>query len=129
MFLFLFLYDFIIFAGTTFIGVSLAFILTSQFAYSSSLAIDDIEKEEEMIDFENAYKEKFENLPITTLPENDIISEFVTHVTTPLGEVIMVYDTETECFNYYSQCRNIPVRFLNVVAQKFVLENNCKSLY
>ena len=110
--MFLFLYDFIIFAGTTFIGVSLAFILTSQFVYSSLPAINDEENDEDTSIFEECYKEEFDKLPITDLPDNDIISNFVTYVNTPLGEVIMVYDMETECFNYYSHCRNIPVRFL-----------------
>jgi hypothetical protein len=47
---------------------------------------------------------------------------------TPVGNVLMYYNCIRECFEYYSDS-TIPYRYLEVVARKYVLMNNCVSLY
>jgi hypothetical protein len=54
---------------------------------------------------------------------NNIIVE-----TTPLGNVIMMYNNKKEVFEYY--CDNtVPYRFLETVARKYVLTYFCRPLY
>ena len=54
---------------------------------------------------------------------NNIIIE-----TTPLGNVIMLYNNKKEVFEYY--CDNtVPYRFLETVARKYVLTYFCRPLY
>jgi hypothetical protein len=54
---------------------------------------------------------------------NNIIIE-----TTPLGNVIMMYNNKKEVFEYY--CDNtVPYRFLETVARKYVLTYFCRPLY
>jgi hypothetical protein len=47
---------------------------------------------------------------------------------TPLGNVLMVYDYERETFKYYSD-NNIPYRYLEVVARKYVKFFDCRPFY
>lgn len=55
--------------------------------------------------------------------KNNFVMEY-----TPLGNVLMYYNDVKECFDYYSDS-TIPYRYLEVVARKYVLMNNCVSLY
>ena len=47
---------------------------------------------------------------------------------TPLGNVLMFYDHTRETFTYYSD-NTVPYRYLEVVSRKYVLMNDCVSLY
>lgn len=47
---------------------------------------------------------------------------------TPIGNVIMIYQKERESFKYYSDC-NIPYRYLEVVARKYVKFFNCRPIF
>ena len=47
---------------------------------------------------------------------------------TPVGNVSMYFDNDTETFTYYSD-NTIPYRFLEVIARKYVLTYNCVDLY
>jgi len=55
--------------------------------------------------------------------KNNYVMEY-----TPVGNVLMYYNSVKECFDYYSDS-TIPYRYLEVVARKYVLMNNCVSLY
>jgi len=47
---------------------------------------------------------------------------------TPLGNVLMRYNINTEVFEFYSD-NTVPYRYLETVARKYVLTNNCIPLY
>lgn len=47
---------------------------------------------------------------------------------TPIGNVIMMYQKDRESFKYYSDC-NIPYRYLEVVARKYVKFFNCRPIF
>ena len=68
------------------------------------------------------FKEEPEPLNINHL-KNNFVMEY-----TPVGNVLMYYNVVKECFDYYSDS-TIPYRYLEVVARKYVLMNNCVSLY
>ena len=126
---FTFLYDAILFTGTTAIGIFGAFFLTSQFVYSKTEAIMQENEERDDVIFEETYRKEFDSLEKKELPSGEILENFSSKVTTPLGDVVICYTMKDKSFNYYSDRRNIPVRFLDVVAQKFVIEHDCKSIY
>ena len=49
---------------------------------------------------------------------------------TPGGEVVMSYDKDTGCFSYYTDnLKEITYAILETVARKFVVENDCKTIY
>jgi hypothetical protein len=66
--------------------------------------------------------EKQEPLDLTYL-KNNFVMEY-----TPVGNVLMYYNVVKECFDYYSDS-TIPYRYLEVVSRKYVLMNNCVSIY
>jgi len=47
---------------------------------------------------------------------------------TPIGNVIMIYQKDRESFKYYSDC-NIPYRYLEVIARKYVKLFNCRPIF
>jgi len=47
---------------------------------------------------------------------------------TPLGNVLMIYDTERNTFRYYSD-NNIPYRYLETAARKYVKQFACRPIY
>ena len=48
--------------------------------------------------------------------------------TTPIGNVLMNYNSKKETFDYFSDM-SIPYRYLLVVCRKYVMQFNCVSLY
>ena len=51
------------------------------------------------------------------------------HEITPKGDVIMYYDTNLESFVYYCDDKNIPYKYLETVARKYSLDNNCLEIF
>ena len=124
---FSYIYDIIVFMGATVIGIGGAFLITSNFVYAVPLH-NDLRDEEE-IDFEDTYREEFDQLETKERPPDDVIADYVSSVDTPIGEVVITYDVEMNTFYYYCDRRTVPIRFLDVAAQKFVIDNDCKILY
>jgi len=48
--------------------------------------------------------------------------------TTPLGNVLMIYEKERNTFKYYSDS-SIPYRYLEVVARKYVKQFGCRPIF
>jgi hypothetical protein len=49
--------------------------------------------------------------------------------TTPRGDVLMYYSSKLNSFVYHSKTKEIPYKYLETVARKYVIEYNCKKLY
>jgi len=49
--------------------------------------------------------------------------------TTPRGDVIMHYDVGSSSFIYYCDDRQVPYKYLETVARKYVLDNDCLEVY
>jgi hypothetical protein len=68
--------------------------------------------------------------------ENELTEEFVNGLslntiteTTPRGDVLMYYSSKMGSFVYHSRTKEIPYKYLETVARKYVIEYNCKKLY
>ena len=68
--------------------------------------------------------------------ENELTEEFVNGLslntiteTTPRGDVLMYYSSKLGSFVYHSRTKEIPYKYLETVARKYVIEHNCKKLY
>jgi hypothetical protein len=59
---------------------------------------------------------------------NDLSLNTVTE-TTPRGDVLMYYSSKLGSFVYHSRTKEIPYKYLETVARKYVIEYNCKKLY
>lgn len=92
---------------------------------------DDIKIEEK---YEDKYLLKVRNVMNEHEPEvidmtkySHLKKNFVLEKT-PVGNVSMYFDNDSESFTYYSD-NTIPYRFLEVIARKYVLTYNCVDLY
>lgn len=68
-----------------------------------------------------------ENTPVPVTAKNSALEPL--RETTPRGEIIMYYDSETKSFNYYSNSKNIPYSTLDAVARKYVCFHKNPSIY
>ena len=128
----LLIYQLAVITSSTTLGVVLALLFASNFVCKKRNEHDDGESDsddEDTIIFEEMYQKEFDELEMKDIPGEDIIKSFTCEAETPLGNVVMLYDSSEKCYNYYTDCRNIPVRFLDVVARKFVVDNDCRALY
>ena len=80
--------------------------------------------------FEEKYKEEYKKAEDTELSKERLeqLKNSILMERTPLGNVVMYYDSSRETFIYYSDS-TIPYRYLEVVARKYVVTNRCKKLY
>jgi hypothetical protein len=83
------------------------------------------------IPYENRYFTEYDDLE-----EKDLTEEFVKDLTlnvlreeTPKGDVLMYYSHEYESFVYYSKTKEIPYKYLETLARKYVIIYDCKKLY
>jgi len=93
---------------------------------------DDSDDADENDEFNKKYEDEFKVLKERKLDEVDFLtlSKKWVNEETPGGNVVMNYDKETECFVYYTDhLKQITYGFLETVARKFVVENDCKIIY
>jgi len=78
------------------------------------------------------YEEKYNTHFSKALNDNfNLIGNFKNNFiieNTPLGNVSMYYNSERECFEYYSD-RVIPYRYLETVGKKYVYTFRCKDIF
>ena len=131
--LFSFIYKTIAIGSTAVIGVSIAFyiggIVTESMIKKSNEDDEESDLEMDEIIFEEKYDDEFNSLEVKDALPKEEVEKFVSTVETPIGDVVMKYDLDAETFHYFSDRRTIPIRFLDVVCKKFVLDNDCKVFY
>jgi len=90
----------------------------------------DTEKEKPITKFEDMYLDKMKTMEekeIDVEKLKNLANSFVIE-STPLGNVLLHWDNNKDTFVYYSD-HIIPYRFLEVIARKYVIINDCKKLY
>ena len=117
-----------VYANVLFVDKSIDFFASK---YYNKEKIDDNSEELET-PYEYKYLDEYnikvsESESINAEDEKKCYSKI--HETTPNGDVIMYYDDNLESFVYYCDDKNIPYKYLETVARKFVLDNDCISLY
>jgi hypothetical protein len=90
---------------------------------------------ESQIKYEDKYLKQIRNnkhdISCSQILDKKIIENYKNNIIiekTPIGNVAMYYDNNSETFIYYSD-NTIPYRFLEVVARKYVITYNCTNLY
>lgn len=101
---------------------------------------EDVEKKEEDIPYEMKWFDEFDDTDAEeegkSEGEEELTEEFVNDLslntvteTTPRGDVLMYYSSKLGSFVYHSKTKEIPYKYLETVARKYVIEYNCKKLY
>ena len=108
----------------------------------------DVETKEEEIPYEMKWFDEFDDADADADAdaddedegdgegEEELTEEFVNDLslntvteTTPRGDVLMYYSSKLGSFVYHSKTKEIPYKYLETVARKYVIEYNCKKLY
>jgi len=81
--------------------------------------------------YDKKYLDEFNDLSENNLSEEDLVElkNCVLEEETPLGIVKIYYDNNYKGFMWYCDTNHIPYRFLETVARKYIIDNNCLSLY
>jgi hypothetical protein len=87
-------------------------------------------KEKNQEKYEDKYKNKLEQIEQRNLSNEELsnLKHSIIIENTPLGNVILFYNSEKESFIFFSD-HVIPYRYLEVIARKYVITFNCKSIY
>ena len=100
-------------------------------AYSGSkYQAEETIKIKDVIPYEKKYVEQYNLLDEVDLTKEKIDSltnNFIMDLT-PVGNVVMCYDSDKESFLYYSD-NVVPYRFLEALCRKYVVTFKCKGLY
>ena len=97
---------------------------------------EGMETKEEDIPYEMKWFDEFNDTDSDESVEEELTEEFVNDLslntvteTTPRGDVLMYYSSKLGSFVYHSRTKEIPYKYLETVARKYVIEYNCKKLY
>lgn len=89
---------------------------------------DNLEKENKLeMEFLETNYDQFQDLSMNDLSETYNNEYF--EMKTPKGLVYMSYDCDLKLFNYYSNKKEIPNKYLDCVARNFVIKFDCRSIY
>jgi len=93
---------------------------------------EDEEKEDQEQESEEQEDEEQESEDTEPYEENeDLVSlkdNFIEE-NTPRGIIYMAYDNSIESYIYYSKTKDIPYKYLETVARKYIIDNKCLNIY
>ena len=84
---------------------------------------EEDEEEDEEGDEEEDDELYEENDDLVSLKDNFIEEK------TPRGIIYMAYDNSIDSYIYYSKTKDIPYKYLETVARKYVIDNKCLNIY
>jgi hypothetical protein len=91
------------------------------------------EEEDETETYCHKYEDEFKALSTRTISTDELLqlnTKYVREEVAPKVEVVMTFDKATETFWYYTdQLKEVSYDILETVAQKFVIEHDCKAIY
>lgn len=85
----------------------------------------------EQTKFEYKYMEEFlqTNRNELTDEERKELANKHIRLDTEQGEIVMFYDHEKTSFVWYCNTKEVPYKYLETVARKYVIDNNCSCIY
>ncbi len=117
-------------AGVTLIGLAMSSIYVSLYLYEPMKDKAEEEEKEEELHYRMKYFEELEELEDRKMTKEELkdLSTKSIHESTPEGDVIMTYSSDTETFWYYADTKSIQYWVLDTVARLYTINNNCKCV-
>ena len=78
--------------------------------------------------YDSRFLKEYYDLEDKAIDNFDYLKDVITIEKTPDGLVYFGYDLRKEAFFYYCDFKDVQYNYLEVVARKFVIDNNCKLL-
>ena len=85
----------------------------------------------EQTKFEYKYMEEFlqtNRNELTDQERKELANKHI-RLDTEQGEIVMFYDHEKASFVWYCNTKEVPYKYLETVARKYVIDNNCSCIY
>jgi hypothetical protein len=111
-----------------FLFVNAAYSYFTKLKKTDDANISEQPKKKIEIKYEDKYLDKFHSISTSVSNECGRLSTCVLFESTPVGNVIMLYNDTRKVFEYYSDS-SVPYRYLETVCRKYVITFNCKHLY
>lgn len=118
--------------GVVTVGVTISVFFVARFVYQRMIASEEDDDEEEIYehryiceleDLKELNSEGREDYPLDYFEKKEVEDK------TPCGIVNMRYNSDDSSFEYYSESRNIPYKYLDTVARLYVISYNCPEIY
>lgn len=89
-----------------------------------------IYKPEEEVPYEKKYHDEFAELEARDMTEDEVkgLSKIFIEDETPKGVVKMCYSYDTDSYHYWCDDKGISFLYLDAIAQKYAIENDCKKV-
>lgn len=96
---------------------------------SAQIKFEDDEYDER--DYIYKYIEELDKLLERELSDNELndLKNKIINEKTPKGNIILYYNNETDTFFYYCNSKEIPYKYLDLVARHYVCLHDCKNIY
>jgi len=120
-----------IISGVIVSGIFVSATIVAHFLnYSKKKELIVNERLENLIDFEKSYYDEFEQLEDISFDKQQLQNMNFEYIleSTPVGDIYMCYNIDSETFHYYSNTKDISYRILDTIARKFAIHYNCKSI-
>jgi hypothetical protein len=117
-------------AGITLTGLAVSSIFVGVYLYEPMKNKAEEEEKEEELHYRMKYFQELDELEDRKMTKKELkdLAKETIHESTPDGDVIMTYSSDTETFWYFSDTKSIPYWVLDTVARLYTIENNCKCV-
>ena len=117
-------------AGVTLTGLAISSIYVSLYLYEPMKNKAEEEEKEDEVHYRMKYFEELEELEDRKMTKEELkdLGTKSIHESTPEGDVIMTYSSDTETFWYYADTKSIQYWVLDTVARMYTIKNNCKCV-
>ena len=129
-----FVYNYFLIVSTLMLGGCLSVIVVSSCVYNYNDLEDKEEKESSLYDkicyYEIKYLQDFRELEEYELTKDEIkcLGTKKVEDETPMGKIIMTYNSDTQSFWYYCDTKILTYKTLDAVARLFAVKYNCKQI-
>jgi hypothetical protein len=93
---------------------------------------DEVEEEKEekkqLINYEDKYVEKYRKMEKREVEDPEKLKNSILFENTPLGNVLMFYDSSRKSFVYYAD-KSISYKYLESVGMRYVVTFDCASIF
>ena len=117
-------------AGVALTGLFISSLCVGIYLYEPMTKQADEEEKEEELHYRMKYFQELDELEDRKMTKKELkdLCKKEIHENTPDGDVIMMYNSDTETFWYYADNKSIKYWVLDTVARLYTINNDCKCV-
>ena len=117
-------------AGVALTGLLISSLCVGIYLYEPMTKKADEEEKEEELHYRMKYFQELDEMEDRKMTKEELkdLRTKEIHENTPDGDVIMMYNSDTETFWYYADKKSIQYWVLDTVARLYTINNDCKCV-